>query len=457
MNIIRDEINIALTQEEMREVFLEMDHQYMMEDAKDAFAQIFEDSAHFKKTFGFPASLAVDENSPYCILQEAVERFAEQQDSHIADMDTWAKVFDDIISDIRNRWDTGRIPFSGTTVTLSDDVPLENLRILKNDDYQVEYEMGKINFEMDTASIDVDKAFGFFCNTDTNDDYVNVYVDWYPNRVPTMTVCYQADSDVRELPVMLTSKQQKVLQNLIPHLCLMALNRRPEGIWAEAQEEENEPFDEKAKHFDELIYKIVSLGYHIVSASEEQIKFHSMPNKVGWKKDFTVYTKTKCVSESIQTTTENEQCLTTDMWNEEAARELCQVLANWDNEKECVFKEIPRAVTLQRTRFLENSDDVEEESIVLDGKWLEDNLATNDIALDEFLKTYTSDSVDGILGEAIMEGGLLFIYRPNSDEPFECMDDMKWKFHAFADMISQALNDNHFEDASKYLDAFLNL
>lgn len=136
---------------------------------------------------------------------------------------------------------------------------------------------------------------------------------------------------------------------------------------------------------------------------------------------------------------------------------MCQVLVNWDNEEEGVLKEISRAVTLQRTRFLENSDDVEEESIVLDGKWLEDNLATNDIALDDFLKTYTSDSVDGILGEAIMEGGLLFIYRPNSDEPFECMDDMKWKFHAFADTISQVLNDNHFEDASKYLDAFLNL
>ena len=290
MNIIRDEHSITLTREELREAFLEMDHQYMMEDAKDAFTQIFEDSAHFEKTFGFLASLAVDENSPYCILQEAVEHFAEQQDSHVADMDTWTKVFDDIISDIRNRWDTGRIPFPGTTVTLSDDVLLENLRILKNDDYQVEYEMGKINFEMDTASIDTDKAFGFFCNTDTNDDYVNVYVDWYPHRVPTMTVCYQADSDVRELPVMLTSKQQKTLQNLIPHLCLMALNRRPEGIWVEVQEEENEPFDERAKHFDELIYKIVSLGYHIVLANEEQIKFHSVPNKAGWKKDFTVYT-----------------------------------------------------------------------------------------------------------------------------------------------------------------------
>lgn len=36
-----------------------------------------------------------------------------------------------------------------------------------------------LNFYIPTV-FDVDKAFGLHVNTDENDDYINVYLNWYP-------------------------------------------------------------------------------------------------------------------------------------------------------------------------------------------------------------------------------------------------------------------------------------
>lgn len=302
-----------------------------IENAKTAFKQIFKDTARFEATFGFPANLAIDENSPYCILQKAVESFAEQKDSHVADMETWNKVFGDITLDVRNRWETGKVPFFGTSVTLSDTAMLEHISVVKNDDYQVEYKDGYINFEMDTTFFDVDKAFGLFCNTEKNDNYVNVYVDWYPNRFPSMIVNYMADAETRELPVVLTNEQEEKLNALLPHMCLMALNRRPEGIWAEVQKENNEAVDGNMELFDKAIQEITRLGYNVVFANDEVIEFRNTPDKKGWQNGFVVSLKTANVSEYSQTVKEPDVryagCSDSTFLHEAEALGLCQIMA----------------------------------------------------------------------------------------------------------------------------------
>lgn len=367
MNIIRNNNVITLTPEEMREAFREMDYQYMKEDAKSAFERIFKilkDPDRFEETFGFPAKLAINENSPYYILHKAIATFAEQQDSCVADMNTWNKVLNDIMLDLRNRWETGKVPFFGTSITLSDTSMLENISIVKNDDFQIEYEDGYINFEMDTTFFDVDEAFGLFCNTEKNDDYVNVYVNWYPNQLPSMAVIYMADAEMQELPVFLTDEQKEKLSSLLPGMCENALGYRPEDIWTEVQ------------------------------------------------------------------------------YEAENALQKC--------------KRKDRAVKLHRNTLSDCGTEVQE-TVVLDGHWLETYLTVNDISLEEFQKEYTSEDVDALLGDAILQNGYLFSYHSDSDNLFECMEDEKWKFRAFADFIAQTLQDEGFEDASKAIDAMLGL
>lgn len=431
------------------------------ESAKSAFKQIFKDAAHFEETFGFPTNLAIDKNSPYYILQEATKRFAEQQDSSKDDMDTWNKVFDDITFDLRNRWETGKVPFLGTSVTLSNTALLERIGVVKNDDYQVEYEEGYINFEMDTIFFDVDKAFGLFCNTEKNDDYVNVYVNWYPNQFPSMVVSYMANDETREIPVILTNKQSEKLHDLLPHMCLMAVGRRPEGIWAEVQKEENVAVDENVELFDKAMREIAHLGYTVVFANDELIEFRNAPNKEGWQNGFVVSLKTANVREYSQTVKEPNTryagCSNAPFLHKAEVLGLCQMMAAKSNGK-TLGKKSDRAVTLCRTKCSKDDENcMTQEFVVLDGQWLENNLAANDMSLPDFLNSYTSEDVDALLGDAILQGGFLFSYHPDSDEPFDCMDDMKWKFRAFADLVAQMLQDEGFEEASKAIDATFEL
>lgn len=282
-------------------VSLEKNHRHMLDEARSAFAQVFNDAAYFEKAFGFPSILATDENSPYYILQEAIDQFEEQQNGRVADMDIWTKVFNDIVSAIKNRWDIGEIPFSGTTATLSDSKLLKTMRIEKNDEYLLEYNKEMVVFKIDDFSIDVNKAFGLFCNTSTNDyGHANVYIHWFPNQSPRIVVDYVTYNEERKIPVVLTSEQQKTLRSLLPNMCLLALNRQPEGIWAEAQKKKGKPFDENAKQFDDAIQKIANLGYHVTFADDEKIEFENIPDKDGWQNGFIVSLKTAHVSEYSQ-------------------------------------------------------------------------------------------------------------------------------------------------------------
>ena len=79
-------------------------------------------------------------------------------------------------------------------------------------------------------------------------------------------------------------------------------------------------------------------------------------------------------------------------------------------------------------------------------------------SLDEFLSTFTYDIVEVLAADAERAGFLAFYYRPNLDQHFKfpefCRGDA---LEAFADFLSSLLNDNGYIDASKYLDALMEL
>ena len=98
--------------------------------------------------------------------------------------------------------------------------------------------------------------------------------------------------------------------------------------------------------------------------------------------------------------------------------------------------------------------------VFVDTAWLKMYLAENEMGtLEEFLQEYTSDDSIGIEESALLDGTIAFTYCPEGDENGKVFDFIvqDWKFSAFADVLSQILQDTCYKDASKALDCLLDL
>lgn len=103
--------------------------------------------------------------------------------------------------------------------------------------------------------------------------------------------------------------------------------------------------------------------------------------------------------------------------------------------------------------------DIDADGIVaIKRDWLEKylcetNVVDNPITLKEFLDEYNSEDTNEIMASAILEGTIAFtLCTEDDDTPVQFFGDEGWKIRAFLDYISQLLQDNGFEKASKFLD-----
>lgn len=148
-------------------------------------------------------------------------------------------------------------------------------------------------------------------------------------------------------------------------------------------------------------------------------------------------------------------------------KELCDVSENYDdttpigrfvatdeehNTVYCMEVDIERcAIPIKYT-----AADESVATVFCDSKWLTEWFPANEDNLFRFLTDYTSDESAGLIGEAILADAVLFVMEEADDEPFNFPQNNGWKYRAFADAISEWL-DEKYPEASKALDAFLNL
>ena len=79
-------------------------------------------------------------------------------------------------------------------------------------------------------------------------------------------------------------------------------------------------------------------------------------------------------------------------------------------------------------------------------------------SLDDFLDTSTCDVVEILAAQAERAGFLAFTYRPSLEPNFKFPEFCRGgALAAFADYLSSLLNENGYVEASKYLDALLEM
>lgn len=79
-------------------------------------------------------------------------------------------------------------------------------------------------------------------------------------------------------------------------------------------------------------------------------------------------------------------------------------------------------------------------------------------SLEEIQRIVSFTTLEALASCAERAGFLAFSYRPNTDSPFHFPEFCRGEaLVAFADFLSHLLNENGHVDASKYLDALLEL
>lgn len=119
-------------------------------------------------------------------------------------------------------------------------------------------------------------------------------------------------------------------------------------------------------------------------------------------------------------------------------------------------------ITLERCAVALNCDNGNcgEYTACIDSKWLLEKYGSyfDDEfgGLFQFLGEYTSEDSNEIISDAILSGAVLFTCDPDKDAPFSFPCDDGWKYMAFADAISNILDESN-QDASKAIDCLLSL
>lgn len=112
-----------------------------------------------------------------------------------------------------------------------------------------------------------------------------------------------------------------------------------------------------------------------------------------------------------------------------------------------------------RVEAFKDSDALPLAQFAVKRDWLERWLADSEYtSINAFLNGYTTKDTNELQAQAIFEDAVAFIYCKDIDEPFEFPTKCDGSaMLAFADFLSKCLQENGHEDASKYLDALLEL
>lgn len=113
--------------------------------------------------------------------------------------------------------------------------------------------------------------------------------------------------------------------------------------------------------------------------------------------------------------------------------------------------------TLNRAIIVDGCEAIE--TIAVSKKWLADYISDDDDAHDiqSFMENYTTEDTDQIVGQAILDNTIAFTLCEDRNPKIELYGDKNKSAEVVIDYISQVLQDNGYENASKYIDAMFEL
>lgn len=111
---------------------------------------------------------------------------------------------------------------------------IEKIELWKQEEYY--FEDDHINFYIPIV-FDPYRVFGVYRDSEENDDYINIYVDWYPEdeRVE-MTFCFVGIDIDFCLDVQLTTSERQRLYQKICEECEATYGNTPAGLWRSKDE-----------------------------------------------------------------------------------------------------------------------------------------------------------------------------------------------------------------------------
>lgn len=127
-------------------------------------------------------------------------------------------------------------------IVLKDSSCIKSLRMWSEEEWCIEEDDNDdiyLNFYIPT-DFDVDKAFGLHFLPDESDDYINVYLNWYPktNEVKLMVCCTTLDED-RTYDVEMSQEQKSELKKVLPKICKAAYGYTPRELLKREQEDDD--------------------------------------------------------------------------------------------------------------------------------------------------------------------------------------------------------------------------
>lgn len=246
MKIIRNGQEWELTPEEMRQAFEEKHKEYLEEDAINQlrFFALNGDTEGvdegeieaFRKRYGIPFSELLNRDSEFYMVKKIMDSFEKHSSCNEAENQTYDTIIDKLMREFAKAAAKSRMP---EKVAMLDTGCIRKFEMWSNEEWCVEG-FGKdsyLNFYIPTV-FDVDSAFGINVCTDDNDDYINLYLNWYPNedRVE-LIMCYLAPEADEAYEVELTDEQVAELKKVLPELCKSAYGKTHLELWEEALEE----------------------------------------------------------------------------------------------------------------------------------------------------------------------------------------------------------------------------
>lgn len=116
-------------------------------------------------------------------------------------------------------------------ISIKNDSFIDRIELWHNEEYYVEED--HINYYLPVI-FNPDVAFGFNVNTDKNDDYINIYLNYYPNTDTDnieMIICYLAKDDDFCVDVLLTEAQKERIKEVIKKESVAAYGGTPQDLY----------------------------------------------------------------------------------------------------------------------------------------------------------------------------------------------------------------------------------
>lgn len=245
MKIERNGQIIELTDEELRNAFYEQQHIFLLMDAQEYLEQelrrrfVLEGESDsmldtvIRAYYGYGFNALICEDSGYYALEELVRLFQKWQSTEDGGWYTWASIINDYIDEEMHKVDEPGL------YLLKEEV-IEQLEMWSKEEYDIalspdDDSVEKINFYLPVV-FDPDEAFGLDVCGEHNDDYINLYLDWYPaDKHIELTVSYIGRDCDECFKVNLTNKQYQRLAERLPEICKDAYGKTPEEICEETE------------------------------------------------------------------------------------------------------------------------------------------------------------------------------------------------------------------------------